>query len=130
MLHPRTIIVGLARCIAMVIIWNDLACGDQEAAAVLVALSSALQVIMFGVPGWFYLELLPGRLGLDTASVDFSAWEIALPLLVYFAIMLAIAIGVTSGQARLRAASPISRSRPRDGLIDRRARSARTRSRS
>ncbi len=67
------IIVGLARCIAMVIIWNDLACGDREAAAVLVALNSVFQVVMFGVLGWFYLDLLPGWLGLGTASVDFSA---------------------------------------------------------
>ncbi|CAM5581460.1 hypothetical protein SMICM304S_11972 [Streptomyces microflavus] len=52
------IIVGLARCIAMVIIWNDLACGDREAAAVLVALNSVFQVIAFGLLGWLYLDLL------------------------------------------------------------------------
>ena len=83
------IIVGLARCIAMVIIWNDLACGDREAAAVLVALNSVFQVIMFGVLGWFYLDLLPGWLGLDTESVSFSPWEIALSVVIFLGIPLA-----------------------------------------
>ncbi|MFI9457111.1 ACR3 family arsenite efflux transporter [Amycolatopsis sp. NPDC052450] len=83
------IIVGLARCIAMVIIWNDLACGDREAAAVLVALNSVFQVIMFGVLGWFYLDLLPGWLGLDTTSIDFSPWEIALSVVIFLGIPLA-----------------------------------------
>jgi len=87
------IIVGLARCIAMVIIWNDLACGDREAAAVLVALNSVFQVIMFGVLGWFYLDLLPGWLGLsdhtDTETVAFSAWEIALSVVIFLGIPLA-----------------------------------------
>src|SRR5690606_28272003 len=59
------IIVGLARCIAMVVIWNDLACGDREAAAVLVALNSGLQVVACGVLRCFELSCLPRRLPLN-----------------------------------------------------------------
>ncbi|QQN76484.1 ACR3 family arsenite efflux transporter [Streptomyces sp. XC 2026] len=83
------IIVGLARCIAMVIIWNDLACGDREAAAVLVALNSVFQVVAFGLLGWFYLDLLPGWLGLGEGEhLDISAGELALNVLVFLGIPL------------------------------------------
>ncbi len=82
------IIVGLARCIAMVIIWNDLACGDREAAAVLVALNSVFQVIAFAALGWFYLHLLPGWLGLPQAALDVSPWEIAASVLVFLGVPL------------------------------------------
>jgi arsenite transporter len=83
------IIVGLARCIAMVIIWNDLACGDREAAAVLVALNSVFQVVAFGVLGWFYLSVLPGWLGLDTTGLEVSPWTIAGSVVVFLGIPLA-----------------------------------------
>ncbi|GAA4764301.1 ACR3 family arsenite efflux transporter [Actinomycetospora chibensis] len=82
------IVVGLARCIAMVIIWNDLACGDREAAAVLVALNSVFQVIAFGALGWFYLAVLPGWLGLPTAGLDVSAWAIVRSVLIFLGIPL------------------------------------------
>lgn len=83
------IIVGLARCIAMVIIWNDLACGDREAAAVLVALNSLFQVLAFGLLGWFYLDLLPGLLGLgDGEHLDISIWKIALNVVIFLGVPL------------------------------------------
>ncbi|PAU90718.1 arsenical-resistance protein [Kocuria sp. WN036] len=82
------IIVGLARCIAMVLIWNDLACGDREAAAVLVAVNSVFQVIAFGALGWFYLQVLPAWLGLPTTSAEFSVWSIVLSVLVFLGIPL------------------------------------------
>ena len=82
------IIVGLARCIAMVIIWNDLACGDREAAAVLVALNSVFQVIAFAGLGWFYLHVLPGWLGLHRANLNASTWDIARSVLIFLGIPL------------------------------------------
>ncbi|KJL22499.1 Sodium Bile acid symporter family protein [Microbacterium oxydans] len=82
------IIVGLARCIAMVVIWNDLACGDREAAAVLVAINSVFQVVAFSLLGWFYLTVLPGWLGLDSQGLDISVWQIALNVLVFLGIPL------------------------------------------
>jgi ACR3 family arsenite transporter len=82
------IIVGLAPCIAMVIIWNDLAGGDREAAAVLVAINSVIQVLIFAALGWFYLSVLPGWLGLGQATIDTSPWQIAKSVLIFLGIPL------------------------------------------
>jgi ACR3 family arsenite transporter len=83
------IIVGLARCIAMVLIWNDLAGGDREAAAVLVAVNSLFQIGAYSLLGYFYLELLPHWLGWHTTALDVSLWEIARMVLVFLGIPLA-----------------------------------------
>ena len=82
------IIVGLARCIAMVVIWNDLACGDREATAILVAINSVFQVVAFSLLGWFYLTVLPGWLGLDTQGLNVSVAQIAVNVLVFLGIPL------------------------------------------
>src|SRR5699024_5216748 len=82
------IIVGLARCIAIVVICNDLACGDRQATAVLVAINSVFQVIMFSVLGWFYLAVLPTWLGLDTQGLEVSMGQIALNVLVFLGVPL------------------------------------------
>ena len=82
------IIVGLARCIAMVLIWNDLACGSRELAAVLVAINSVFQIAAYSVLGYFYLELLPGWLGLDSDGIDVTVWEITKSVLIFLGIPL------------------------------------------
>jgi arsenite transporter len=82
------IIVGLAPCIAMVIIWNDLARGDREAAAVLVAINSVIQVLIFAVLGWFYLMVLPGWLGMNQTALNISTWQIAKSVLIFLGIPL------------------------------------------
>lgn len=82
------IIVGLARCIAMVFIWNDMACGDREAAAVLVTINSIFQVLAYGGLGWFYLQALPSWLGLATTSAQFSIGAIVVSVLVFLGIPL------------------------------------------
>ena len=82
------IIIGLARCIAMVLIWNDLACGDREAAALLVALNSVFQIVAFAALGWFYLTVLPSWLGLHTAALQVSIADIAKSVSVFLGIPL------------------------------------------
>lgn len=90
--HPeyRTglIIVGLARCIAMVLIWNMLACGNNEYAAVLVALNSVFQIVMYTVLGYFYLTIVPRWLGSESVALNISMWNIAKSVLIFLGIPL------------------------------------------
>ena len=83
------IIVGLARCIAMVLIWNDLAKGDRDRAALLVVFNAIFQVLAFSFLGYFYLTVLPGWLGLDTEGFEVGIWEVARTVLIFLGIPLA-----------------------------------------
>lgn len=82
------IIVGLARCIAMVLVWNDLAGGDNDRAAILVVFNAIFQVVAFAALGWFYLNALPDMLGLDNEGFRVGIWEVARTVLVFLGIPL------------------------------------------
>lgn len=82
------VLIGLARCIAMVLIWNDLACGSTELAAVLVALNAVFQILTYAVLGWLFLAVVPGWLGGTAAVVHISMWAIAKSVLIFLGLPL------------------------------------------
>lgn len=101
--HYRTglILIGLARCIAMVLLWNQLAGGSNEIGAVLVALNSVFQILAYSILGWLYLTVLPTWLGSAATALDLSMWTIAKSVLLFLGVP--FAAGLLTRLALVRA---------------------------
>jgi ACR3 family arsenite transporter len=96
------VLIGLARCIAMVLIWNMLACGSNEVAAVLVALNSVFQILFYSVLGWLFLTVIPGWFGADVTAFDVSMASIAKSVLIFLGVPLVAGALTRLGLTRLK----------------------------